>query len=64
MKTYKARVIMKGKSYKQFIEGIDFLDDNKYYMLIFHAESLRDFSDFTGRFLENINSFITRFERD
>lgn len=46
MKTYKARVIMKGKSYKQFIEGIDFLDDNKYYMLIFHAESLRDFFRF------------------
>lgn len=46
MKTYKARVIMKGKSYKQFIEGIDFLDDNKYYMLIFHAESLRDFFQF------------------
>ena len=42
MKYYKAKVRMPGKEYKQFIKGIDYIDDNKCYELVFYAKSIRD----------------------
>lgn len=46
MKEYKARIIMTGKEYKQFIKGIEYIDDDKRYMLTFHAKSLKDYFRF------------------
>lgn len=42
MKQYKATVKMTGKKYKQFIKGVEDLDDDKKYILIFYAESIKD----------------------
>ena len=61
MKVYKARVTMTGKEYKQFIKGIEDIDDNKRYMLEFHAKSLRDYFRFYWGIFRKHEATITRY---
>lgn len=60
MKCYKARIIMTGKEYKKFIKGIEDVDDDRKYMLIFHAESIRDYFRFYWSVLRKHKATFTR----
>lgn len=60
MKEYKAKVIMTGREYKQFITGIEDLDDDEYYVLIFHAKTLMDYFRFYWAIIRKHKATITR----
>nr|DAU70721.1 MAG TPA: hypothetical protein [Caudoviricetes sp.] len=64
MKYYKAKVRMPGKEYKQFIKGIDYIDDNKCYELVFYAKSLRDYFRFYWSIFRKHKATFTRYEKN
>ena len=59
MEQYKATVKMTGKKYKQFMTGVEDLDDDTKYVLTFYAESIRDYFKFYwGIFRKHKFTFI------
>ena len=52
---------MTGKEYKQFIKGIDHIDDNKHYELVFYANSIRNYFRFYWSIFRKHKATFTRY---
>ena len=64
MKYYAAKVIMYGSEYKQFIKGVESIDDNKRYELTFYAKSLKDYFRFYWHIFRKHKATIIEYEND